>query len=215
MRRILLIFCSILLWTTSCKESHKNHKADIIFKGSDFFEQTEIKQLQQLLRLFDAEVCKAANLASNDYLPCYDVFFQQTEQAADEGRIDTGISIESINEIMNQIPKGLKDKIWIWGTSFIYKGDNIPRATAQRDTVPTLLLNIAGAYVKSLEKEVGPMDEGANFYVNRFLQVGDISPSMYQDVFKNYSKYQIQYEQVRLLIAIHYLTILYNQQHLI
>ena len=61
-------------------------------------------------------------------------------------------------------------------------------------------------YIKFLE-DVGKENEKVAFYHDRFMQVGDISPTIVAFMMKEINEEDVMDERVRLMMAIHYLTL--------
>ncbi|MBK8627678.1 MAG: hypothetical protein IPN86_19590 [Saprospiraceae bacterium] len=74
------------------------------------------------------------------------------------------------------------------------------------DSIQSIHIN-KGKYLDYLEKEISQINPKTKLYIEKFSMAGDISPSIFADVVKNYGEYDIEDERIRLLIAIHYLTI--------
>ncbi len=73
-----------------------------------------------------------------------------------------------------------------------------------------LLLKHEGAFeifLSNLAKE----NKGIEYYHTTLIKTGDITPSMVSNILINYKYYNIQQPEIRLIIAIHYLTL--NDQY--
>ena len=57
-------------------------------------------------------------------------------------------------------------------------------------------------------QEVGKEHESIRAYETRLQQVGSISPSMVVDVYKNLDQFDLQDERVRLILSVHYITLI-------
>ncbi len=196
---IMLVVCQ------SCKKENR-------LQSNKTFDETETKEIIELLNKFDNEICSIENQAGNEISNCYQSFFERIWKEVETGNYDIGINEENHKEIIETLSPRLIKEFWREGQGVINR--RIPNSKSRKtfpDTIQSIYIT-QGKYFEFLKNEVAEIDSKTEWYFERFNQVMDISPSLFADVAKNYELYNIEDDRVRLLIAIHYLTL--NKQNL-
>ena len=161
------------------------------------FNEIEIKDLETILNFFDNKICETENINKSNILECYSSFFERMAKSENAGSIEFRIPFNEQENIYKLINQTTFDEIWIFGK-------NWKRETNQ--TFKYLSYNLNGKYVKFLEK-LGIENKVIKTYIESLYAAGDISPSMFANVLMGYKNYDITNSQIRLMIAIHYLTL--------
>lgn len=201
MRYTTTIFYIILMFCQSC--SHHNQ-----LQSNKTFNEQETKELMELLHKFDAEICHIEHVDDKQIFDCYQSFFERMEKCIIDPSLKSGISETAYQQIVETLSPNLRDEIWIRGISI--EQQKIPNSDSQeifRDTFPSTIVNTQGKYFQYLQNEVAKIDFRIEGYVEYLDRAGCIAPNLVVDVFKNHSQYNIKDEGVRLLLAIHYLTL--------
>ncbi len=196
MRIFQIIFLFFLI---SCSNNNKEKlKSDSII--TSVFNKAEIQDLQTILDFFDNEICKNEILEENKINKCYQAFFERikSEFIETNGTINLQIPFEEQLEMYEKIDISTFDELWIFGKKF--------PLGSYTDTLKSIFINHSGKYSKFL-KEVGKKDSIINIYQDHLHGHGDISPQLFSNVLMNYQNYNINDKKVRLIIAIHYLTL--------
>ena len=205
--KILLI--SILLGFTlfsSCSN------ADYKLVNNKTFSKTETNELINLLQMFDKSICEIEKIDNKNVQECYNAFSNRISNEIQEGDYSIGLNKELQDKIIGNLSDDLKNEIWFKGKGVINRRYPINSKNIYPDTVESISIN-QNKYYQFLKNEVAKVNSNTKKYFERLEAVGDISPSMFADVAENYSKYNLNDERVKLLYAIHYLTL--NQNNLI
>ncbi|WP_346860149.1 hypothetical protein [uncultured Draconibacterium sp.] len=161
------------------------------------FSATEINDLVIIQDFFDNCIGLAENEKQDNIDKVYFDFFQQNSDITKATDLKIPIDFEKQKGLYNQIDKKTFEDIWSIDR-FIKRDSN--------DTLKNVGLNRHGKYFEFL-KLLGGQDSTINKYYNTLEVAGDISPSMVADLAINHEKYDIKDPKVRLVIAIHYLTL--------
>lgn len=208
MKYLKLSLISILTIFLSCQNEPSNK-----LQGNQIFTPSETAEIISLLNKFDDEICKIESTSGEDILACYHSFFERILKGVESGNIEIGISEKSQREIVESLNPDLRNEFWGYGKGVLNR--RIPNTNLSEifpDTVKYIHLT-KGKYFEYLIKEVSELDPKTKQYFEKLNKVMDSSsPSIVADIIKNYSEYDITDERIRLLIAIHYLTM--NHEHL-
>lgn len=188
---IVLIGCS----TTSQEDLKSNSTITTVFNES------EIRDLTKILEFFNEQICATQQVDIIKLSDCYQSFFKRMAEAEKTGNIEIKIPFEEQQNLYNQINESTFNEIWNFGKSW---NRNSP------DTLKYIRFRYNGKYVKFL-KELSNDDKIIKNYHDSFEAAGDISPSMIAGLLMNYDYYNINDLRVRLVVAVHYLTM--NDQY--
>jgi len=201
---IIIIFGIILL--LSCK----NKNIELV--NNKTFTELETKELLTLIQKFDKTLCEIERQDANNINECYESFFERIWEEIQLGNYNIGINNSKQQEILNSLSEELKSEIWFYGTGIINRRYPENSNNLYPDTVKSVSIN-RNKYYLFLKNEAAIINSNTNQYYEGLEVVGTISPSMFADSAENYSNYNIKDERIKLLIAIHYLTL--NQNNLI
>lgn len=194
MKNLLLL--STMIIALSCTTQRQNDLSnDQTIKES--FNSTEINDLTKIQRFFDKSIGLTKSDKQEDLERVYTDFFLQNAYIEKISDFKLSINFNDQKELYNQLDQKTFNNIWTisWSTKW---GSN--------DTLKHIKLNHQGKYVEFL-KASGEHDSVINNYCNSLEIAGDISPTMVADLIKNYKNYKVNNPKIRLLIAIHYLTL--------
>ncbi len=193
MKRIYQIIALLIL--VGCSGTNQEHlESNSTVTG--VFNKSEIQDLAKILKFFDEQICATQQVDISKLSDCYQSFFERMEEAEKTGSIEIKIPFSEQQNLYRQINDSTFNEIWHFGKSS-YR--NSP------DTLRSISLKYNSKYVNFL-KELGTDDKIIKNYYDNFKASGGISPSMVASLLVNYDNYNINDIRVRLVIAIHYLT---------
>ena len=199
-----------LFLTLSILFSCQNGKTNKL-KSNQVFTESETVELISLLDKFDKEICRMESKSKDNFLDCYNSFFERILKEAETGNIKIGITRKNQQEIIESLNPNLRNEFWGYGKGVMNR--RIPNKNSNEafpDTIKSIYLT-KGKYFKYLEKEISQISPKTKLYFERLSKVMDISsPSIVADIIKNYDEYEIADDRIRFLIAIHYLTMNYE-----
>ncbi len=194
MKNLFLI--SMMIFALSCTSQKQNDLSnDQTIKES--FNTTEINDLTKIQSFFDKSIGLTESDKQENLEKVYTDFFLQNSDIEKISDFKLSINFNDQKELYNQLDKKTFDDIWEISWS---------KEINSIDTLKQIQLNRQGGYVKFL-KTFGEQDSVINNYYNSLEIAGDISPTMVADLIKNYKNYNVNDPKIRLIIAIHYLTL--------
>jgi hypothetical protein len=189
--QLVVVFILIGISSTS----QENLKSDSTI--TTVFNETEIKDLTKILNFFEEHICATQHVALSNIAGCYQSFFERMQKADETGVVEIKIPFVEQQNLYKQINESTFNEVWNFGKSWKY---------SSTDTLNTISLKYESKYIKFLE-ELGNGDNTIRVYYISFKNEGSISPSMFFGLLLNYDNYIINDIRVRLVIAIHYLTL--------
>ena len=196
--KIILLSNSILFQCSPAFETKLASDSTI----TKIFSTTEIENLSKILDFFEGQICSIEKVEIANTLGCYSSFFERMQKGAEDGEIPIDISFDQQKILYQNIDRSTFDEIW---------GFNKMWRHISSDPLKSMGFNYDGKYVDFLG-EYGKLNPIIYEYYDTYQQAGDISPSMVAGLVKNHQAYDISQVNIRLIIAIHYLTI--NDQYL-
>jgi len=194
MKNLLLLI--ITIFALSCNSQRQNDLSnDEAIKES--FNKSEIKDLSKIQRFFDQSIGVTDYTNEKEILKAYSDFFKVNTEIEMASEIKIPFSISAQKDLNNQLDKSFFDEIWIYRETI---------ANNTGDTLTDMELNLSGKFVAFLKKQ-GLQDKKFENYYKTISLAGDVSPSLVAVIAKNFNDYDIEDPKIRLLIAIHYLTI--------
>jgi hypothetical protein len=180
---------------TSAQELQSNSTIQEVFSTS------EISDLNKILTFFESEICSDLTEVT-DVNVCYANFFSTLRSAVEEGEFPIDINFDKQREMYNELNDSTFANIWTINKSLKYKS---------KDTLQSISYLYNGKFANLLERtgKDYPIIEG---YSESFKEAGDITPSITANFIKNPSKLNLNDPSVKLIVAIHYLTL--NDQYL-
>ena len=160
------------------------------------FHEEEIRDLAKIIAFFNEAICKSEHLDNSNVLACYERYFRRMQEAEETGNLAINIPRQEQETLLREISPGTFEQIWAHGKAWA-KGT---------DTLDILNIKPEGKFMAFLQA-YGKANPKAKDYAEKFEVVGDISPSMIADVLINHQAYDVRDERMKLLIAVHYLTL--------
>jgi len=194
-----LILLILLPTIISCSPKDQKISENMTIKS--VFDSAEIRDLEKILMFFETQICQNENVSTENVQNCYQSFFIRMEKAEEIGSIDLKISFESQLKLYKEIDSATFNQIWTFNQS--WKKNSL-------DTLKSITYNCNGKFVRFLET-FAKEDEVVKEYYNSFQLAGDIGPTMVARLRKLHKDYDTHDIRIRLLIAIHYLTL--NDQY--
>lgn len=162
----------------------------------NIFNNNEINELNKVVNFFNNSICKSENLDTTDILECYNQYLKRMSKATSLEEISTCISYQKQINLMQELKSETFNQIWehqkIWNKT--------------SDTIWIYSLKHESKYVDFLE-ELGKKNPKINQYYKRLKTSNDLTPSMIVDVLHNYNQYDTKDYNIRIFLAIHYLTL--------
>ncbi len=191
----LLFFIFITTLFISCSLEQKDSVIDDETVNS-IFTSAEINDLVKIQDFFEQQISSINKNDKGSLLKTYYTFFEGNSKIKNLGQLTLSIDFNKQKELYKRLSYSTYDQIW--RMSWTVQMNSV-------DTLNRLELKYDGKYMEFLEK-VGEQDGKIAQYCSSFKGMGVISPSMMADFVKNYKDYNINDPKVRLIIAIHYLT---------
>ncbi len=180
----------------SCSSSPDNPLATDPTIGQ-VFNKAETEDLTKLLAFFEEHICAKQSADSINIASCYPHYFDSLKKAAEEGNVIIGIPFDRQRALYEQISQTTFQEIWEFGKRV---------KSHTTDTLRYLTYRQDGKFVAFLKRAGSDNDAIKNYY-ETLRQAGDIAPSMRAALLINYPFYNLQDISVRLMLAIHYLTL--------
>jgi len=190
--KLSFIIASILILFNACSDKLESNKTI-----TSIFQEKEIQDLKKILNFFNDQICGSEISDRSKLHDCYTKYFKRLKEVSiSEGDIRIGISYDEQKKLYENLNDETFDEIWYFIKSW-HQGST--------DTLKNMQYRPNGKYVRFLE-EFGKKNEKINDYYESCIASGGIPPTRVADVIYNYEDYNIKDVRVRLVIAIHYLT---------
>jgi len=190
---LILLMFNLTLISCSSKRDKLGDNSSI----QSIFNEKEIIDLEKILVFFENQISEIENRPIEDLQKCYESFFIRLEKAEETGFVETKIPFGKQLNFYNEIDTTTFNQIWCFHRSWNY---------GSSDTLKSISINLKGKYVvflESLGKEHGLIKK----YDEMLRGSGDISGGMVASLLMFHKKYDTNDIRIRLLIAIHYLTL--------
>jgi hypothetical protein len=194
-----LLILTFILTLISCSRTDEKLGDNQTVKS--IFDNSEIQDLEKILTFFEHQICKTENISPDNALICYESFFSRMDKAEESGDIDIQIPFENQIELYNQIDTSTFNQLWTINWSWKF---------GALDSLKSITFNYKGKYARFLES-FGTENKIIKDYYESFQAAGDISPNMVIRLLKMYKDYDTKDIRIRLLVAMHYLTM--NDQY--
>jgi len=192
-RLLLLVF---VMAGFACNEGAKHALAsDATIR--EIFTPSEINDLSTVMTFFEAQICDMLNVQSDSIIDCYNHFLMNVASAQRTGVIYIPVQFDAQQQMYTQLSPAAFKEIWVLG-----KGMNQETGEATE----RLALSYDGKFMRFLEalKADYPL---LGAYHKSFSEERAMNATMIEAFLYNYHFYNLQDVRVRLLLAIHYLTI--------
>jgi hypothetical protein len=216
MKKILftIVTCLFIIGCTEKDELKSNSTITKVFND------TEIEDLTLLMDFFENQICSIENKNRSNVNECYNSFIQRLTKSAETGNLDIKISFNKQKDIYSQINDSTFNEIWHIGWMIEpSKQVDIKDALAppkdkesfedvfgNSDTLSWIDLIPNGKYSLFL-KEYGNESPVIKKYHQSLIDASTLSPGMVSSIMMNYDYYDIKDVRMKLVFAIHYLTL--------
>lgn len=190
--------CAVFFIIVSCSNYKKTKpkKLEDSKIVNQVFDKREIHDLQKILSFFDGQIM--SSFKGKTLLDSYDLFNEKELELKNEGLIFGNISLSDQQKLNSKIKETTFQEIWDLGK--ILDVDEIGSKQS------FLFINPNGKYISYLKK-LGLKNKFIEDYSNIVSQNYDIPPSLVYVITDNYNKIDVSDENIRLMVAIHYLTL--------
>lgn len=190
--------CAVFFIIVSCSNYKKTKpkKLEDSKIVNQVFDKREIHDLQKILSFFDGQIM--SSFKGKTLLDSYDLFNEKELELKNEGLIFGNISFSDQQKLNSKIKETTFKEIWDLGK--ILDVDEIGSKQS------FLFINPNGKYISYLKK-LGLKNKFIEDYSNIVSQNYDIPPSLVYVITDNYNKIDVSDENIRLMVAIHYLTL--------
>ena len=161
------------------------------------FNESEIQDLERILEFFNEQICTTQQVDKNNLIDCYKSFFERMSESVNMGSIEIKIPFDEQQYMYKQISDSTFNQIWAFNKVWKYN---------TTDTLKEIGIKYDCKYVDYLE-QLGKDYEVINNYYDGFKSIGDIGPHRVADLLVNYHNYNTKDIRIRLVVAIHYLTL--------
>ena len=164
---------------------------------NNYYNSTEIAELMRIQLFFD-EAIGITNMLDTDELEnAYSQLFMLNKDIKQASELQIPFDEEDVRALFGKIDVDVINDIW---------GQNSFITGIVSEGSKDLEINANGEFVRLL-KEMGEKDLQAKEYYNSLKLPGDITPNLVASLAKASDQYNIDDPKIRLLIAIHYITI--------
>ena len=190
--RTLISILLVLIISYSCSNDKKLETDKIIKK---VYNESDIVFLKKILVFFDSEICKLSD--KTDLYDCYQDYFDFKMKQINIGEFTIRIPFDKQLELFNSFDSTFIFENWGYGRMHERKEDKY---------YEYLNLRNDGKFSKFLEL-LSSENKKFRYYSETLNSAGCITPSMIGGLIINAKEYDIKDEKVRLVFAIHYLTL--------
>ncbi len=188
----------LILMMANCSYSYQSglqHSRVI----NEVFKPQEIEDLTNLLHFFESQICELSHKNETNIQACYKGYRELRETAHLRSTLDLNISYNKQLELYERMDPSTIDALWTHYKTIFHHNN-------QADTLQELTYELNGPYVQFL-KELGRSNTIINDYYETLVATGGISPAMEGMVMYDLIDSKLDKVEVRLMIAIHFLTI--------
>ena len=193
--RILLTFLLLPGLRVSGQELRTDPTVNSIFTSR------EISNLEKILNFFAQQICTSGEIDDHQEISCYTSYCRNLkERTSAFSSVDLKLSLAAQREFYNRLDTSTFNEIWHHEKSW---------NTKTGDTITRINLDPEGNYAKFLEA-LGHEYSQVGEYYDDLESMGGICPTQLAQLLMNYREFNFTDERIRLLFAIHYLTM--NEQ---
>lgn len=194
MRHFLLFLTIIILF--SCTEIRQ----DSLSKDDTMqmiFNKNEIIDLLEILNFFEQSIGLSDNYSVDEFQKAYSDFFNLNKEIKMSSELRFSFDYTDEMNLFGKIDTLTMKEIW---------ENQLVRLMRSTDSMYVFKINYNGKYMRFLQR-LGEQDKKIENYYNTIKVASDITPALVADIAINYKDYNINDPKVRLVIAIHYLTL--------
>ncbi len=190
----LIIAVSIISCSTTPKNKLLNEA-----QLKEVFTEQQINDLNTILQFFENQIGINPEDSDEQSTQKYYQYIDKLYAAMRKGKAEKLISIEEQLAMYQQIDTQTFNQIWTLGAGYKKKWKG--------DTLRVIHLNYEGKYKSFLKLVADSIPIVKEKYYDRFQTIGHISPTMKADLIINKEQFDLRDIRIRLLYAIHYLTL--------
>ena len=194
--KIQFLLISLLFIGMGCQSHPKEHADYTTIK--EVFEPHEIEELEHILSFFRTAICQSEKLESEDFLTCYDSYFERMKKNYEAGSIEIQIPYSDQQQLFDKLDTVLFKEIW--GST------SMATNPSHSEHFEVNMLNLEGKYMEFL-KSYGKENLMVEFYRDKLESAGIITPAMLGAIIMDHERHEIKDKRFQLLVAIHYLTL--------
>lgn len=187
----IILLSAILLTLNSCKQNETNLSQYPLIKET--FNKSEIVDLEKILTFFDYQIHQ--EFKTKSIKDDYSFFYKKSLKDLENGIMYIGFSLRQQDSLFREINQKTISEIWNKGKSF-----------KETDTVNIIYLKTDSKYIEFL-KSLGKKNNYIKSYTDDLTNFLDITPHQSYFFTNNYDSLNFNDDRVRLIIAIHYLTL--------
>jgi hypothetical protein len=198
MKKWVLLLIIILLYSCKAKEESTLYKmkSDDLLSAS--FTKSELKDLATIVDFFETQICDEYNDGKKENLKdCYDKFNIKDKIAYSEGTYFKFIDIEAQRKMYKKLDSTTVYEIWRHGRCY---------PDSLKTPINLGLRAWDGNYHDFLVK-AGKEHQLIKEYVHSMSVANGLSPGNISMITHNYDQFDINDSKIRLLFAIHYLSL--------
>ncbi|MBN1768348.1 MAG: hypothetical protein JW842_07520, partial [Prolixibacteraceae bacterium] len=194
MRQLLFLILFFILF--GCAEKRQ----DILSKDDTIqmiFNKNEIVDLSEILIFFEQSIGLSENYTDDEFQKAYSDFFSLNKEIGMSSELRFSFDYSDTMNLLGKIDTLTMNEIW---------ENKLVRTKMSKDSTYVFKINFNGKYMKFLQR-LGEQNRKIENYYNTIKVASDITPALVADIALNYKDYNIYDPKVRLVIAIHYLTL--------
>jgi hypothetical protein len=168
------------------------------------FDSTEIADLNNILTYFEDQICNIAPSSSNSLHDCYNRYSQYVQDAFEFDSAELYINYQNQLDVINSINRETFSQIWIYLK--IKTPNKVTKELEPNDTIKLMDIIPYSKYsnfINIVSKTYPIISE----YYNTLIECGGLCPTMISLFFLNPDELNIKDIRIRLIIAIHYITL--------
>jgi hypothetical protein len=193
MKILKFILPLLVFFILSCNADTEIETDDLIQK---VFSESEIEDLNSIEEFFKNQIKRTVNCDEND---CFDQFMKESISAAETGLLPIEISNQEIKDLFSEFQSNLFDEIW----RIQYYTDEL--GTKHESIGLEVFEKKYGEFLILLSKN----DLAIKEYYNHLKSAGNIDSGAQGMLIISPEKFKTNDYKIRLVIAIHYITICY------
>lgn len=187
---LLILFVLVAAGCSNRSRDDLNSNSTII----SIFSTSEIEDLNRILSFFENQICSDKKHAHTE--TCYKSYLKKVSENIDKGSIVINIPYEEQKVMFEQLNDSTFNQIWSYGEVTNQK---------TKDTLIELGYNPSGKYVKMMN-EMSHDDNLMKYYYETWDEWRSLQIITSGKTLENYETYDIDDIRMKLVVAIHYLT---------
>jgi len=164
---------------------------------NSIFTSEEINNLEKIMNFFSDQICKLEYIENHHTINCFESYCKNLKERTNAfSSVDLNLSLKEQKIFYDNIDSSTFNEIWHYEKGWKPKTN---------DTIIEIDIDPNGKYAKFL-RSLGQDYSKVGEYYDDFESIGGISPTMIAELLINYKEFNFRDDRIRLLFAIHYLT---------